>query len=274
MRVRYATRADLGRLIDIGEEAFLDDELFSVLLLPGNRQYPAAWRRFMVERQKRKFCTKGLVGVVCVDDDDHVLGYAWWQRKVPKSMPEMQKTDQWLNTNTSWTSKFEGALLDMETQYDMLFRMNKAADYETMTRIFSQQDSCLDPIEKATVHWYLSVLGVAPEAQRRGVGRMLVDWGIDQARQESAQAGQLVPLTLLSSPMGLGLYAKKDFKIIGWEKMSLENSAFQGGAAFVWDPSCTWIKLLPEGTEVVLGRPVHAAWTERTLKAAGPVPSP
>lgn len=58
--------------------------------------------------------------------------------------------------------------------------------------------------------WYLVVLAVHPSYQRRGIGQMLLQWGIDQASAES------VPIGLEATPEGLKLYERKGFKTVRW----------------------------------------------------------
>lgn len=36
--------------------------------------------------------------------------------------------------------------------------------------------------------WYLAVLAVHPDFQNQGIGRMLVEWGLDRAREEGVHA--------------------------------------------------------------------------------------
>ncbi|KAI5863131.1 acyl-CoA N-acyltransferase [Durotheca rogersii] len=53
---------------------------------------------------------------------------------------------------------------------------------------------------------YLSVIAVHPEHQRQGVGRRLMQWGIDVAEQFG------VPIYTEASPSGLGLYQSVGFE--------------------------------------------------------------
>lgn len=270
MRVRMMTRADLSGVVDAGVAAFQDDELF-VWLSPKSHQYPSGWRAYLSARMKLKICTPGSWGVVCVDDTDRVLGYAWWTRMVPDSTPELRKTDPWLQNNRTWSATIERAINIIEAKYDALFKINRAMDHAGIHFLRNDDDPLWDPLDKATTHWHLEVLGVAPWAQRKGVGAALIDWGFDQAREEMARTGVQVPLTLTASPNGHGLYTKKGFKVVGWQRMVLDETRtvpLRGGAAFVWDPTWTWITEAPPGSEVKKGRPVNASWSEKTLQAA------
>ena len=258
-------RADLGRVLDIQNQAFIEDELYT-FLYPQRKQYLEAFRRGIVARLGMSLCQPGIWPVVCVDDDDYVLGFAFWGRTVPDSMHELKRSDPWLQNNKSWATWLESKLLNIEDKYETLFETNFAKDYNNARRFRDERDPCIDPIKKVGPQWHCHVLGVAPEAQRKGVGQKLVEWAIDRAREETEQRGVAVPLTLVASVVGKGLYLKKGFRIVGWMKLGLEGS-FQGGAALIWDPTDTWIKPAEPEIEVKPGRVIQVVWTERTLEA-------
>ena len=83
--------------------------------------------------------------------------------------------------------------------------------------------------------WHLSIIGVSPQHQRRGIGRMLVERGQKLATEEG------LPLTLQSSIAGRGLYAKLGFKMVGGIKI---YDGFTDGL-MVWEPDemkGTWLE--------------------------------
>lgn len=265
MRVRLMTRADFSRVRDIHNEAFIDDELFT-WIFPRGRLYRDNFRNCYGKRFALDLCTPGVWSIVCVDEDDHVLGFSVWKRTVPDTMPDLKNSDPWLHNNYSWFDWFEGRLLSAQVKYEELITTNPAMDYHNMKRFRTEEDPCLDPIEKVGPHWYCKSLGVAPEAQRKGVGSKLLEWAIDAARKETEQRGIAVPLSLTASVPGKGLYLKKGFRIVAWQKLGLEGT-FEGGAALIWDPTNTWIKPAKPETEVKPGRVIQVVWTDETLQA-------
>ncbi|MCJ1441851.1 MAG: hypothetical protein MMC23_002343 [Stictis urceolatum] len=58
-------------------------------------------------------------------------------------------------------------------------------------------------------HVWLQFLGVDPKFQRKGVGGLLMRWGMETARREG------VPVGLTASPQGLSLYMKWGFEEVG-----------------------------------------------------------
>ena len=55
----------------------------------------------------------------------------------------------------------------------------------------------------------LNSLTVDPLYQRRGIGALMMDWGLQRARVEG------VPVVLEATANGLGLYLKKGFHEVG-----------------------------------------------------------
>lgn len=73
-------------------------------------------------------------------------------------------------------------------------------------------DSSFEQAEAAqpSESWYLATMGVDPKAQRMGIGRKLLQWGIDRSEEES------IPACLEASQAGLPLYQKMGFRQIAW----------------------------------------------------------
>lgn len=57
--------------------------------------------------------------------------------------------------------------------------------------------------------WRLGLLATSPKCQRTGIGKRLVQWGLDRCEEEGA------PATLESSLSGRPLYEKMGFREVG-----------------------------------------------------------
>jgi ribosomal protein S18 acetylase RimI-like enzyme len=57
-----------------------------------------------------------------------------------------------------------------------------------------------------TEYWSLAWLGVSPKCQRTGIGKRLLQWGIDRSEEEQ------VPAVLVATEVGKPLYEKMGFR--------------------------------------------------------------
>ena len=78
--------------------------------------------------------------------------------------------------------------------------------------------------------WYLKVLAVNPEFQRKGIGGILVNWGLKHARERNERA------YLEASDFGKGLYLKLGFKVVGDLQVTEGEEGFTL-PCMVWDPN-------------------------------------
>jgi GNAT superfamily N-acetyltransferase len=79
--------------------------------------------------------------------------------------------------------------------------------------------------------WHLHGLFILPTCQRRGLGALALQWGIDQATSEH------VPIVVNSSSKGVGLYEKMGFR--GVMKQDFDQffeTGERGMWVMVWNP--------------------------------------
>lgn len=95
---------------------------------------------------------------------------------------------------------------------------------------------------------YCHVVAVAPEYQKKGVGKLLVDFGIEVARQAR------LPIYCESSQEGLRLYEQKGFKhLVG--ALKKKETGFEGQEGGEEDvPLLVWV---PEGAQEELPKAVQ-----------------
>lgn len=272
LHVRPIARTDLSGVIDVAASAFMDDEL-NTFLYPGRHKHPDTYRAIVKDRVKCRFVTAGAWGFVCVDSDNKVLGFAWWLRSVPASWREERSQDQLLQNNQSWATCFEAKLLAIESWYNNSCRAWPVVDHARARQLHALEGEqrSLDPLLKNVRGWYLESLAVIPAAQRRGIGSLLIAWGLEQARHETTRTGVSVPIALIASPAGFGLYSKNDFKVIDQPSEAVSNLfaahgiVIAGGQAMIWDIQRKWIKEVRIGTLGPAGKPVQVAYTKETM---------
>ena len=117
----------------------------------------------------------------------------------------------------------ETQLLAWTDWYCDLIRADKSADYEARDRFRATAPERFNDISDM---WELQNLATDPAFQRRGVGRMLIDWGQEQATLEGC------PIGLTSSMVGELLYRKKGFRPYG----AIPCEGFQDIPMFIWEP--------------------------------------
>jgi ribosomal protein S18 acetylase RimI-like enzyme len=109
-------------------------------------------------------------------------------------------------------SALERTLLALEERYLALISPERSVDPKRLAHYLTSVVECF-PFSDFPNYWFLSTVAVDPSCQRRGIGQQLVEWGLQQARQEN------LPVGLEASIKGFGLYEKLGFRTVN--KMEL-----------------------------------------------------
>ena len=267
MHVRAATRDDLPQMASISAAAFAEDELFQ-FLNPRLSQWPEHFVNSFLQRLRMRFVEKGIQGIVCVSDEkdtflehtqncgqfeEEVLGFAWWARDPPCGSSALPAPAEWANKNNNIFAALERTLLSIEQNYTHFFSLNRCSDPQRINQFRSAMVE-LDPFVPLKDHLHLHFIAVSPSYQRKNIGGQLVDWGLEHAKREG------VPATLTASPVGLGLYRKRGFKVM--------NALDVGGMfdpAMVFDPEEKWTRNLTSADDEIIkfGMKMEAVWNEK-----------
>ncbi|KAL1846250.1 hypothetical protein VTK73DRAFT_320 [Phialemonium thermophilum] len=141
----------------------------------------------------------GMLTTVAVDDalGGEVVGFAQWLRPVPPEAAgaEPQTEAEKEAAREAELSRFPPTM-DREAYQEFHAMVDKEAK-----RIFGERGY--------KDLWYVAFLAVDPAHQRRGIGRLLLDWGL----QRSAAEGRDV--YLISTPAGKSLYLAAGFEDLG-----------------------------------------------------------
>jgi ribosomal protein S18 acetylase RimI-like enzyme len=105
-------------------------------------------------------------------------------------------------------SELERTLLSVEAKYCHYTNQYRASSPKNIA-YFSKLLDTIDTWDFYPEAWELMLLGVSPEHQRKGIGAMLMEWGMAKATEEN------IPCALESFPKARGLYRKMGFKETG-----------------------------------------------------------
>ncbi|KAK0634203.1 acyl-CoA N-acyltransferase [Immersiella caudata] len=191
LSIRVATPADAHAMGLVSTNAFRDTlstVIFPPHLRTSDKDVVTPWRAARTLRRMNE----GKPTFVMVDtnpetNEETIVGFAQWERP-------------------------GGATKGQEGEYDE-DRLAEGLDADALARMMGAMDveakKQLGPDGYAKM-WYLIILAVDPSYQRRGIGRKLVRWGLDQA---AAAEGQKV--FLIATPEGKPLYESLGFQVLG-----------------------------------------------------------
>ncbi|KAI8659967.1 N-acetyltransferase domain-containing protein [Fusarium sp. Ph1] len=202
--IRVNSIEELDQLIDLACEIWIDDPIFSCVV-PGRRERPDQYRQVWQLLLRSEYSSPGAVVMVACDgssgDIADAVGFAVWHRHGSSDTARSWQGDT-LNKKLirlgllfQWIYNFalSGSPEAVST--------NHAKEIMTETRNAER----LYPDER----WRLAFISVSPNHQRRGIGRKLVQWGLDRSEEEGVAA------VLEASDAGKCLYEKMGFVEVG-----------------------------------------------------------
>ncbi|GFP57729.1 hypothetical protein TASIC1_0009006600 [Trichoderma asperellum] len=186
IRVRESTKDDLPAIARIAAAAFhpktdaISARIFPAQTTPDNDIF--SWR---YAKKTASLSSPHAIMVVAVDDslNDQVVGFALWDVYSEKASNQPQPSAQ----------EPPPPCFDQEAFAEL--RSIVSSDHQEMFGERGIKDV-----------WHLDYLGVDPQQQRKGIGKILLDWGINRA------AGDKKDCYLLATPAGKPLYTKTGFE--------------------------------------------------------------
>ncbi|OAA71014.1 Acyl-CoA N-acyltransferase [Akanthomyces lecanii RCEF 1005] len=200
LSIRPATEADVPRIAEISMAAFDPaTDAVSRNLLPAARREDDSlgddFRNWSVMRKSARLKAARSVMLVAVEDaaaerseqreGQEVVGYALWFRPLEEGEEE--------DGQGPAKNKAPVAGLDPDA-------------VAALREVMMKEERASFGDKGARDVWSLDSLGVDPKQQRRGIGRMLVNWGIQKAEQQQRDC------YLVSTPSGLPLYESVGFE--------------------------------------------------------------
>lgn len=151
-----------------------------------------------------------------------IIGFGFFIRKGNDEAARIWKAESWFN-------KLERHLLSWDAWYEMKF-LQRALDRKAEA-MFAGASSRYDFYKALEGYWLLSLLGVDPKHQRKGVGQKITRRLLSMASEEK------VPVVLQASVTGRMLYRKMGFKEIKRPKLLGDVNGSEGGVAMLKEPT-------------------------------------
>ncbi|KAF2860640.1 hypothetical protein K470DRAFT_264252 [Piedraia hortae CBS 480.64] len=179
--IREATPQDLTPASKVCAAAFWDDNVFGEMIHPYRSQYPDDVHIYWLKRLRQVLGKQDHDILVAVNENGEVVGLAHWIRKRAGQPDDVDEGVQDVTPNRAADPKMENVIERLDPFVGHIWS-GKRAD-------------C----------WYLATLGVSPSTQGQGVGKRLVHYGFDKAKQEG------VPVSVVSANGKDGFYKKCGF---------------------------------------------------------------
>lgn len=198
MHIRNATLADAADMATVASNAMLDDE-FVAWLCPNRRTNPYAYRATFLHRIKKRLWAGSTLLVMVTDDEDAEWNGMEWivsYIAVTRHGGPPPRRPFWDVVNSQ--------LNYIENRISYYLQLDSSIDYPTLDR-FNEQIA-KGPFTGYDECWEIEHLSVDNHFQRRGIGQQMV-----KAAQSIAAQDKL-PLVLLASFNGLGMYTKCGFR--------------------------------------------------------------
>ncbi|KAH7264602.1 hypothetical protein MRS44_012082 [Fusarium solani] len=202
--IRVNSIDELDQLIDLACEIWIDDPIFSCVV-PGRRERPDQYRQVWQLLLRTEYSSPGAVVIVACDgssgDIADAVGFAVWHRHGSS------------DTARSWQGDtLNKKLIRLGLLFQWIYNFALSGSPEAVSTSHGKEIMAetrnaerLYPDER----WRLAFISVSPNHQRRGIGRKLVQWGLDRSEEEGVAA------VLEASDAGKGLYEKMGFVEVG-----------------------------------------------------------
>ncbi|KAL9621903.1 MAG: hypothetical protein Q9160_003724 [Pyrenula sp. 1 TL-2023] len=159
-----------------------------------------------------------------------ILGFAIWSRHGTSPVAR-----NWQRANETLSARFEATLLTLRDKcyynwFPGVDPTKNRANAAKVRRVFAEATSW--DAEIFPEYWELDIMMVDERYWRRGVGRMLLEWGTGQAGMEG------VPAVVMASPMGKKFYERGGFVPIERQRGfdELFECGEEGTWTLIWEP--------------------------------------
>lgn len=231
--LRWATRQDIAAITDILVENFMHFELYDHIA-PTRRQHPDEYRRFVSHRVKlfyakseaRYMVAEASLPTTNGVQQTAIVGFATWEALGSENL----LAEQWRHLSSGWTAKLERSLVSLDLQY-YRYCLDRIVDYDALDGIVNKLHSTYEHRDGLQNCLHLQFLMVDPGWQRgRGIGRKLLQWGIDVAKERG------LPVVIESSLVGYDFYLKHGFRLLEYVRVGTVSDKAYDAPIVVYDP--------------------------------------
>ncbi len=183
-RIRPGRRSDLTQAVEIYEQSFSHDALIDILF-PNRHEHPEALRTFIRRLFMERWWNPHFdldVLMSTTANDPLIVGFTWWKR--PDS--QLSFYERWVSPY-AWLSPIVLAILSVRDWLFPIPHLDKHAS-STFTRSFTDVEPRILSTPRRKSAWYLSILGVRPTVQGKGLGTTLMLHGLRRVDQAGAAA--------------------------------------------------------------------------------------
>lgn len=238
--LRWATPQDIPRMTHILLCCFLDFELHDHFV-PTRRENQNQYYEFLLKRIKvffhERHCRcmvaeavfspeKGASGTGSAERRRKVVGFASWEAQGSKNAVRAR----WMEERQGWGWWVERNLAQLEFGY---FRhvLNSIVDFCAFDQLLEILHAPYERLEEFDPCLHLQYLMVDPVWQRGyGVGRRLLQWGIDLAREEECK------IVIESSLAGYEFYLRMGCRLLERVWIGLVEEKAYWMPIVVWEP--------------------------------------
>ncbi|KAF4976787.1 hypothetical protein FZEAL_6593 [Fusarium zealandicum] len=181
--LRPGTSSDIQAAAELYVQSFAKEELLDYMF-PGRDVDPTPFDTWALRRFRIRYWTPGYI-LTMLDahhedghDETRSVGFTWWHRPT-ESLSFRQR---WLSPY-AWFAPVVRSLLDLHSYIFPVHSVDqhRVAIYD---RVFATIEPTILNSPRRCSAWYLSSLGVSPNAQGRGLGSLLLQDGLREADRE------------------------------------------------------------------------------------------
>ncbi|KAJ9610695.1 hypothetical protein H2200_005472 [Cladophialophora chaetospira] len=187
------------------------------------------------------------------NDEERVVGCVMYTRIGTSEVARKWQSSTDAQNGLSWS--LERGLLWVEGKYKNVFTgVTPTKNPEHWKNVKSELDEEF-PQDIIPEMWLIDLLYIHPEWQRKGIARLLLQWGMERAREEN------VPLGVKGSPIGGLAYKACGFQSVGGTRFGGWFDELEFGGVphqfWLWEPEGSqerWVERTKE-------------WREQSLKS-------